>query len=844
MSGGIRTTFSTSRLIEFASKKELIAQTGHGPEDWPLVIVKELVDNALDAAEESGIRPKIQIIVADGKIQVRDNGSGIPPETVASICDFTTRTSSREAYVAPDRGAQGNALKTVLAMPFALSGTEGLTEIRARGAHHQILFRIDQIQQIPVLDLSSEPDSVKTGTTITVHWPQQSRLELQEARPWFLQMVEGFALLNPHASFSLSWRADDPDDDIDRAWSATQPEWPKWTPAAPSSPHWYRRENAERLIAAYITHDRERGRVRTVSEFVAEFNGLTGTAKRKAVVDAVGLAREPLSCLVTGSSEFDHEMVDFLLEEMCDASKPIKPEKLGVIGKKHLVEHFEAMGADPETFQYRIRKGTDNDRPWIIEVAFAYAPEWENGWRIFTGVNWSPGIEVPFRYLGQLLGERHCSRADPIVLFIHLAMPRPSYTDRGKSTLALSPSLDATLAEAVRLVTERWRKQCEAEIRDHEREWRRRDALARMHRTMSIKEAAFLVIPEAYAKASSNGQFPALARQIYYPARPKILELTGKDTLDASYFSYTLLPLFQMNNPELTRGWRIHFKPRGTLTEPHTGRRIPLGTAEVENYRRGWTNGEYLGAFTENITGWKPNTCGPHNRFSAVVVIEKEGFADLLIDIGLGGKWDIAIVGNEGQSVEAELKLADALKLPVFVLHDFDRSGLTIGENLRTGTWRHWYRNRFPVIEIGLRLHQIAGLESEPISKKNLESVSDDRLRECGATEADLDFLRDRRVELNALTTEQLVELVERALTDHGVKKVIPSEEDLAKAWRAAKAHSEIAEAVKKAAEDARRWRKAETPGDLTRQIRAVLKRSPRISWDAALLQIIWRGER
>ena len=52
----LRTTFSTSRLLEFCSRKELVAQTGHEPDDWPLVIVKELVDNALDAARKPASR--------------------------------------------------------------------------------------------------------------------------------------------------------------------------------------------------------------------------------------------------------------------------------------------------------------------------------------------------------------------------------------------------------------------------------------------------------------------------------------------------------------------------------------------------------------------------------------------------------------------------------------------------------------------------------------------------------------------------------------------------------------------------------------------------------------------
>ena len=54
-----RTTFSTSRLLDFCSEKELTAQTGHDPDEWPLVALKELMDNALDACEEAGVAPVV-----------------------------------------------------------------------------------------------------------------------------------------------------------------------------------------------------------------------------------------------------------------------------------------------------------------------------------------------------------------------------------------------------------------------------------------------------------------------------------------------------------------------------------------------------------------------------------------------------------------------------------------------------------------------------------------------------------------------------------------------------------------------------------------------------------------
>ena len=126
-----RTTFSTSRTMDFFSEKELVAQCGHRKSDWPIVILKELVDNSLDACEEAGLAPEIEINVDDDGIAVSDNGPGIPSETVEKLLDYNIRVSSREAYVAPSRGAQGNALKTILAMPHVLDGDCGRVVIEA-----------------------------------------------------------------------------------------------------------------------------------------------------------------------------------------------------------------------------------------------------------------------------------------------------------------------------------------------------------------------------------------------------------------------------------------------------------------------------------------------------------------------------------------------------------------------------------------------------------------------------------------------------------------------------------------------------------------------------------------
>ena len=192
------TTFTKSRLLDFCSETELVAQAGQPVRDWPLYVMKELVDDALDACEEAGTAPDVSIAVGDGKIVVTDEGPGIPADTIKGVLDFSVRVSSREAYVSPTRGAQGNALKTVIAMPFALDGGKGRVTIEAHSTAHEIEMSVDAVRQQPRFTHTRTASSVRTGTRVTVFWPIQARSILASSRDGFLQMARSFAVLNPH----------------------------------------------------------------------------------------------------------------------------------------------------------------------------------------------------------------------------------------------------------------------------------------------------------------------------------------------------------------------------------------------------------------------------------------------------------------------------------------------------------------------------------------------------------------------------------------------------------------------------------------------------------------------
>jgi hypothetical protein len=108
-----RVAFKTSRLLDFVGRRELTAQIGHGPDQWPLVILKEGIDNGVDNAEEAGRAPEIRVNVTTdpGTISIADNGSGLAPETIADILDYNVRVSSREAYCSPTRRRAGQCIE-------------------------------------------------------------------------------------------------------------------------------------------------------------------------------------------------------------------------------------------------------------------------------------------------------------------------------------------------------------------------------------------------------------------------------------------------------------------------------------------------------------------------------------------------------------------------------------------------------------------------------------------------------------------------------------------------------------------------------------------------------------
>jgi hypothetical protein len=394
------------------------------------------------------------------------------------------------------------------------------------------------------------------------------------------------------------------------------------------------------------------------------------------------------------------------------------------------------------------------------------------------------------------------------------------------------------ILDAVETATSKWTRQKKSEERHPGMVRYRASRMTREPRTTQ-KEAAWAVMEAAYMAASGNGTLPASARQIYYQARPKIMAMTEDKELHYGYFSQTLLPDYI---EEHGVGWNVVYDARGHFLEPHTNRRIGCGTIEVGNYLYKLKDPKIVpaGFYDANI-----EIIGPSGGFSGILFCEKEGFSPLFRAVNLADRYDLMIISTKGVSVTAARQLIDNVcgdhDLPLFALHDFDVAGFLILGTLQRDTRRYQFCNSFKVIDLGLRLEDIAGLEREPAAAtRTSKSILRDQLAENGAINAEIEILLDGRVELNAMASDALIGMIERKLKNYGLEKVVPDDDLLAKTYREFHRSQQLREKFEEMRkqfkeEEEGQDHEIEVPQNLKEQVRGVLDNHGDLRWDDAI---------
>ena len=308
--------------------------------------------------------------------------------------------------------------------------------------------------------------------------------------------------------------------------------------------------------------------------------------------------------------------------------------------------------------------------------------------------------------------------------------------------------------------------------------------------------------------------------------------------LTEPYFSQTLLPDYIEENG---LDWDVVYDARGHFEEPHTNRRVGCGTIEVGNYLHAVKEPDIVPA---GFLDASIEVVGPSGNFNAILFCEKEGFGPLFKAVDLANPRDLMIVSCKGVSVTAARQLIDQLcgtGLPLFVLHDFDTAGFLILGTLQRDTRRYQFLNTFEVVDLGLRIDDITGLEREPAAATKISpDILRAQLAENGANDAEIAILLDQRVELNAMASDDFIEMIERKLDDYGLKKVVPDDALLAKTYRGFHRSQQLRKEFEKVEKTFdKEAGEVEIPEDLEAQVRAVLTKHGDLRWDDAVQLVL-----
>jgi hypothetical protein len=281
----------------------------------------------------------------------------------------------------------------------------------------------------------------------------------------------------------------------------------------------------------------------------------------------------------------------------------------------------------------------------------------------------------------------------------------------------------------------------------------------------TISYYCYLILPEAIDLASSGGKYKFTARTLFYKARELCLKRFGvfysgkTEKIVYSSFTQDFLTMYERKIGKIDLMVR---EPRGFYVSP--------GLDKDEDM-----------VLTDYIK------VGHGNK---IIVVEKAGIYEVMKQNKFHKRLDATIVCTKGFTTEAGRQALiniceESPEIPILILHDYDVNGILIEETLKRPTKRRdIYVPAERIIDLGLNWEVVKkfGLDKYPepvkLKKQDLGKL-EGMFRRGEISEEEYGFLKQYRVELNALTPEQLLSWLEETLKEMGLGKTIPTQEEL-----------------------------------------------------------------
>ncbi len=715
---------------------------------WQEVVVKELMDNSLDAVDQLD-QKQITVTCTDDLFSVCDNGGGIPAAALDDIYNFNIYVSSKRHTRTVSRGCQGNAIKSLVALCylrklvlFFVTGGQKITY-----SPDPVLISLGHVEDAfnKKVENTEFPNGVYINGVIDINVLTKYLSSYQNVNSDVLLIVNGESYGHTET----------------RKFSHVH------------SIHWYEFQVFDELVKRTALNFPDK----TTKQFLSDFS------KTQRIMSKLNLPGKLLHDFYT-----DNDAIQLLFAELKTVSEKFRPHIL----EKHSMGKATAELLYGDKFVgYRKTVGEyerDASIPYMVEVVLIKTLH-ENRNSVTTCINNSVNYtDNPFRFnyaevelagenydvmgLSDVLRESGFMSGFGHKLFIHFVSPYMEFHDKAKSIINSDLFKDDLLSTIAPLVTPIIKA-----VRRSQRESRVRPEPTRKDKSQSKKALMFEYFMEGARIATGDYKYVTKARQVFYAIRKIVsnehnITLNGKG--DYGTLTQTIITEMFDVHPELEK-W-IHFERRGFYHDVETGAEIVMNTECVSNFISTLTGRNRCSSFVTNgiYTQSKHRLDFPYElAVSSVLFIEKQGFVEVFKKSGILDELNLGLISSQGFGTRAIKTLMQdfiTMGIKVYALTDCDIPGQIIGNRLTGGS--KTFKETLDINVIGLSYDDILALDKIKDAEEYTNTMSYVNVLEVMNPEERAFFLKEkrnfggkdvfkyRRVELNALTMPELLDFI------------------------------------------------------------------------------------
>ncbi|WP_202319257.1 DNA topoisomerase VI subunit B [Archaeoglobus neptunius] len=425
-------------VAEFFEKNRHILGYAN-PSKAIITVVKEAVDNALDACEEAGILPDIfvRITKVDNhfKVTVEDNGPGIEREQIPRVFGKLLY-GSRFHEIRQSRGQQGIGISAAVLYAQLTTGKPAVVvskTVRDEKATKMVLYINTKKNEPEIVEVVEEDWYMPSGTKIEL---EIAGSYVRERKQSVLEYLRETSVINPHAKITFV----EPDGTINEFDRVTDE-----IPAAPKSikPH------PHGIELGTLMNMLKTSKATTLKKFLKDEFVRVGDKIADDVLRRAGFS----------GTENIHEMGRDEAVKLLEAFRntdflPPPTDCLSPIGEKMIARSLMAEYSPEFVFAVTRRPKVYSGHPFLVEVGIAYGGEiktekvavlryankipllYQQGGCAITkaveNVNW--------KTYG-LMQNRGELPSGPAVILVHVASTNIPYTSESKEAIAAIPEI-------------------------------------------------------------------------------------------------------------------------------------------------------------------------------------------------------------------------------------------------------------------------------------------------------------------------------------------------------------------------------------------------------------------